>query len=124
MSSRLQDCVRFLQKAIQTPSLPGEEGEMAKLVAQEMTELGFDRVHQDDAGNVIGLLRGQGHVPSIMFNTHLDHVDVGDRSRWPYDPFGGEVQDDRVWGRGAVDIKGPMAAQIYGVARLIESCEV
>lgn len=120
MSIKLEDCVRFLQKAIQTPSLPGEESEMAALVEKEMKSLGFDRVYQDEAGNVIGLIRGQGHVPSVMFNTHLDHVGVGDTGRWPYHPFAGEIQDDRVWGRGAVDIKGPLAAQVYGVARLIE----
>ena len=54
-----------------------------------------------------------------MFNTHLDHVDVGDPAGWPHPPFGGEIHDDRVWGRGAVDIKGPMAAQVVGVARLL-----
>jgi len=53
-----------------------------------------------------------------MFNTHLDHVDVGDPAAWPHPPFGGEIAEGRVWGRGAVDIKGPLAAQVYGIARL------
>lgn len=54
-----------------------------------------------------------------MLNSHLDHVDVGDASRWQHPPFGGEIHEGKVWGRGAVDIKGPLAAQVYGVASLI-----
>ncbi len=56
----------------------------------------------------------------MMFNTHLDHVDVGEHDAWPHPPFGAEIHDDTVWGRGAVDIKGPLACQVYGVARLLQ----
>ncbi|MDX1394183.1 MAG: M20/M25/M40 family metallo-hydrolase [Gemmatimonadota bacterium] len=117
--SRLDGCVDFLQRLIRTRSMPGEEGEIAALVADEMRRLGYDEVSVDDAGNVIGLIRGRGEAPSAMFNTHLDHVDAGDPADWPHDPFGGVVVDGVVWGRGAVDIKGPLAAQVYGVAGLI-----
>jgi succinyl-diaminopimelate desuccinylase len=115
----LQACVDLLQQMIRTPSLPGEEAELAALVADAMRGLGYDSVTFDDVGNVLGLIRGEGSAPALMFNTHLDHVDVGDPAAWPYPPFGGEIHDDRVWGRGAVDIKGPMAAQIFGAARLL-----
>ncbi len=99
--------------------MPGEEGEIAALMASEMKDLGFDDVSTDAAGNVIGLVRGNGDAPSTMFNTHLDHVDAGDPADWPHHPFGGEIHDGVVWGRGAVDIKGPLAAQVHGVAQLI-----
>ena len=112
------DCVEFLQRLIQTESMSGEEGAIATLVAEEMTRLGYEEVRIDEAGNVIGVIRGRGEAPSVMFNTHLDHVDVGDPTAWPHPPFGGEIADGRVWGRGAVDIKGPLAAQVYGIARL------
>lgn len=114
-------CVDFLQRLIQTESMPGEEGDIAALMGSEMEKLGFDDVSTDAAGNVIGLVRGSGEAPSVMFNTHLDHVDAGDPADWPHPPFGGEVHDGVVWGRGAVDIKGPLAAQVYGVAALIDS---
>jgi len=117
--SRIDGCVRFLQRLIQTRSMPGEEGDIAALVAQEMRDLGYDEVTVDEAGNVIGLVRGRGEAPSVMFNTHLDHVDAGDPADWPHDPFGGEIHDGVVWGRGAVDIKGPLAAQVHGIAGLI-----
>jgi succinyl-diaminopimelate desuccinylase len=119
MSGDLQRCVDFLQQMIRTLSLPGHEGELASLVANEMRDLGYDEVRIDEVGNVLGRIEGRGQAPDLMFNTHLDHVDVGDPAGWPHPPFGGEIHDDKVWGRGAVDIKGPMAAQVVGVAKLL-----
>lgn len=110
--------VAFAQRLIQTPSLPGEEGGVARLVMDEMKALGFDDVHQDRAGNVIGLVRGGRPGPSLVFNTHLDHVDVGDPASWPYPPYGGEIQEGYLWGRGACDLKGSLAAQVYALAAL------
>ena len=120
-SNRLDRCVALLQRLIQTPSLPGEEGEIAALVADEMRQLRYDEIRVDEVGNVLGKIQGDGSVPPLMFNTHLDHVDVGDPGLWPHPPFGGEIHGESVWGRGAVDIKGPMAAQIHGVAQLLGS---
>lgn len=111
-------CISFLQKLIQTPSLPGQERQIAQVVAQEMTTLAYDDVYFDKAGNVIGLIRGTGKVPAMMLNTHLDHVDVGDQSAWPFPPFAGTRHKEAIWGRGAVDIKGPLASQVYAAARL------
>ena len=119
MSGDLQRCVDLLQQMIRTLSLPGHEGELASLVANEMRDLGYDEVRIDEVGNVLGRIEGRGQAPHLMFNTHLDHVDVGDPAGWPHPPFGGEIHDDKVWGRGAVDSKGPMAAQVVGVARLL-----
>ena len=140
--------VAFARRLIQTPSLPGEEGEVAHLVAREMEALGYDEVRVDEAGNVIGRIRptaplgagGQGlgnwtrtQTPtpdpqpltpreakrrSIMFNTHMDHVDVGDLLRWPHPPYAATVLDGEIWGRGASDLKGPLAAQVYAGALL------
>ena len=117
--SDLESCVDFLQRLIRTESLPSQEGDIAELVRSEMEGLGYGEVHMDDAGNVLGKVTGRGEAPSMMFNTHLDHVDVGEHDAWPHTPFGGEIHDDTVWGRGAVDIKGPLACQVYGVARLL-----
>ncbi|MFQ5690100.1 MAG: M20/M25/M40 family metallo-hydrolase [Gemmatimonadota bacterium] len=118
--SEQRGCVEFLQRLIRTPSMPGEEGTIAALVAEEMRDVGFEEVEIDEAGNVIGRIRGQGRAPAVMLNTHLDHVDVGDPEAWPHPPFGGEIAESRVWGRGAADIKGPLAAQVYGAARVAE----
>ena len=121
MSCDLQRCVEFTQQLIRTPSLPGKEGPIAELVATKMEELGYADVKQDKVGNVIGRVPGTSAAPAIMFNTHLDHVDIGEAASWPHPPFGAEIHDDKIWGRGAVDIKGPLAAQVYGVGRLLTS---
>lgn len=112
--------IAFLQRLIQTPSLPGHEASVAALVEAEMVRTGFDEVSRDEAGNVIGRIRGRGEAPALLFNTHLDHVDPGDPSGWPAGrgPYSGTIQDGRLWGRGASDIKGPLAAQLYGLAAL------
>src|SRR3954447_1619882 len=110
--------VAFAQRLIQTPSLPGEEGDAARLVRSEMQSLGYDDTWIDDVGNVVGLIRGGGGGRSLMFNTHLDHVDAGDVRGWRFPPYEGKISDGVLWGRGAVDIKGPTAAQVYGAALL------
>jgi len=110
--------VAFAQRLIQTPSLPGEEGNAARLVRSEMQSLGYDDTWIDEVGNVVGVIGGTGGGRSLMFNTHLDHVDVGDVGGWPFPPYEGSIVDGVLWGRGAVDIKGPTAAQVYGVALL------
>jgi putative selenium metabolism hydrolase len=117
MNPRTAACVDFLVRLIQTHSLPGQEEALARLVVTEMERLGYDETSIDEFGNVIGLVRG-GAAPAINFNTHLDHVDVGDETRWPHPPFGGVIDGGKVWGRGAVDIKGPLAAQVHGIAAL------
>ncbi len=116
--------VAFARRLIQTPSLPGEEGDVAQLVAAEMQSLGYDEVRVDEAGNVVGQIRatvspteGQPRR-SIMFNTHMDHVDVGDHARWPFPPYAATVVEGEIWGRGASDLKGPLACHVYAGALL------
>ncbi|HWE61932.1 MAG TPA: M20/M25/M40 family metallo-hydrolase, partial [Chloroflexota bacterium] len=118
---RIDSTVEFASRLVQTPSMPGHEGDVAALVQAEMTRLGYDRVEVDDVGNVMGLLRGQRSGRSVMFNTHMDHVSPGDRAFWRADPYSGQVADGSLWGRGSTDIKGPMACQIHTVPLLKEA---
>ncbi|MBI5166671.1 MAG: M20/M25/M40 family metallo-hydrolase, partial [candidate division NC10 bacterium] len=108
--------VAFARRLIQTPRPSGDEGEVAKVVSREMERLGYDRVFHDEAGNVVGLIRGRCAGGSVMFNTHLDHVDPGRRELWKYDPYGAAIADGYIHGRGASDVKGAIASQVYGVA--------
>lgn len=119
MNNRLNDCIYFLRQLVRTRSLPGQEGEVAELVKREMKRLGFDKVIRDEAGNLLGLCRGTGSAPAMMFNAHLDHVDVGDPQSWPQPPYDAELRNGAVWGRGTVDMKGSLAAQIHGVGSII-----
>jgi putative selenium metabolism hydrolase len=105
--------IDFARRLIQTPSLPGDERAIAELMAQELRKLGYDDVWIDQAGNVIGVLRGRGTGPSVQFNAHLDHVDIGDPALWPHPPYAAVIEGDTLFGRGASDVKGAMAAQVY-----------
>ena len=120
----LQDCVDFTQRLIQTPSMPFEEQAIAELVAAECRALGFDDVWIDGMGNVNGRIRGQNpSLGALVLNTHLDHVDPGDPKLWSVPPFRGEVVNGRLIGRGACDIKGPLAVQVYSMAALLRNGE-
>ncbi len=115
----LDDCVDFTQELIRTPSMSHQEAEIAKLIAAELKRLGFDEVAIDEAGNVIGRIYGQDRrLPALVLNTHLDHVDPGDLALWPAPPYAGTIVDGRIIGRGASDIKGPLAVQVYAMAAL------
>ncbi len=113
--------IAFCQRLIRQPSMPGEEGPLARLVQAELERLGYDEVWTDRAGNVIGLLRGTGGGRSLMLNTHLDHVGVGDPATWPHHPFAAVIENDTLYGRGASDIKGALAPQVYTAAVLREA---
>jgi succinyl-diaminopimelate desuccinylase len=111
--------VEFTRRLVRTPSLPGREQEAAQIMLAEMQALGFDEARIDPTGNAVGLVRSTGTAASpkrILFNAHLDHVDVGDPERWPHPPYGGEVADGFIWGRATSDLKGSIAAQVYALA--------
>ncbi|MDT8306013.1 MAG: M20/M25/M40 family metallo-hydrolase [Anaerolineae bacterium] len=122
LDNLLQDCVQFAQRLIQTPSMPGEEAAAAQLIAAEMGRLAFDDAWLDDAGNVYGRLNGRDRsLPALVLNSHTDHVDPGDPSLWPIPPYSGAVVDGHLVGRGASDIKGPLAVQVYAMAGLLRA---
>lgn len=115
---RRDEVVRFAQQLIQTRSLPGEEEEVAQLVASTLQRLGYDEVDFDEAGNVIGFIRGLGGGLSVQLSSHLDHVHEGDPTSWRYPPYAGVVVNGVLYGRGASDVKGALASQVYGLALL------
>jgi succinyl-diaminopimelate desuccinylase len=118
----LNDCVDFTQRLIQTPSMTYEEAPLAELVAAELQRLNFDQVWIDEIGNVNGRIRGTDpSLGALVLNTHLDHVDPGERSLWSVPPYSGTIVGDRIVGRGACDIKGPLAVQVYSLAALLRA---
>lgn len=104
--------VDFLRRMIASPSVSGEEAETAGILADEMRRIGFDEVRADRLGNVIGRV-GNGPV-KILYDAHMDTVPAGDPGDWGFDPLAGKYEDGVVYGRGASDDKGPLAAMVYG----------
>jgi succinyl-diaminopimelate desuccinylase len=117
-SPSFQDAIRFAQDLIRTPSLPGNEGAVGERVMVEMEALGFDEVSRDSLGNVIGILKGTAGAPPVLLNCHMDIVAAGDPADWEYPPFEGVIADGFLHGRGAMDIKGPLAIQTHAAAEL------
>ena len=111
----------FARDLIRIPSAPGAEGEVADRVRREMETLGFDEVWTDEVGNVIGRIRGETAEPAVMLNCHLDVVDAGDASTWEHGPYSGDVANGFLHGRGAMDIKGPLAIQTCAAAAFIRT---
>ncbi|MFC2029533.1 M20/M25/M40 family metallo-hydrolase [Chloroflexota bacterium] len=112
MKAGREELVAFAQKLVQTPSPSGQEGDVAALMQAEMLRLSYDQVWVDEAGNVIGRIAGEDG-PSLMLNGHMDHVAADNPSRWRYPPFGAEIHQGELWGRGSVDMKGALAAMVY-----------
>jgi putative selenium metabolism hydrolase len=108
----------FARELIRIPSLPGEEGLLAARVLEEMHALGYADVRSDAAGNVIGRIPGRGAGPTVMLSCHLDMVAVGDPAGWEHPPLGAGVEGGWLHGRGAMDIKGPLAIQTHAAAAL------
>lgn len=106
------DLTAFARKLVQTKSMTCEEKEAAALIEAEMQKLGYDEVRIDETGNVIGRI-GNGQK-ILFFDSHMDTVTVIDEGQWDVDPYGGEIRDGKLYGRGAVDMKCPLAASLYG----------
>ena len=92
------DAVEFLQRMLEIESLSGQEGELAEFLVERMAGWGFD-AHVDEAGNAVGVM-GDGPNEIVLLG-HIDTVP----GRIPV-----RIEDGRLYGRGAVDAKGPLAA--------------
>lgn len=109
----------FLQTLVQTASFSGMEGNLAQILAEEMTHVGFDAVKIDDFGNVIGQI-GNGEAPHLLYFADMDTVGIGDIQAWEKDPFSGIVENGVLYGRGAANPKSGLASMVYGAKLLKE----
>lgn len=134
--------VKFLQELIRAKSVTGDEGREAQpLVKSMFEEIGlrteswtlskseFGRfsgfVENEDFNryrtNVVGLMGGRrGSTDAILtINGHIDVVPAG--TEWKHDPYGGDLRDGKIFGRGSCDMKGGLAAAIFAARALVES---
>jgi succinyl-diaminopimelate desuccinylase len=116
--------VAFTQALVRTPSVndPGHgrsERVAAMLVASKMREFGWRPVVTSAAlgrPNVVATIEGGGgHGRTLLFEGHTDVVTEGSPDEWTVDPFGGEIRNGRLYGRGAADMKSGVAAMLYAV---------
>lgn len=110
------ETIKFAQELVRIKSLSGEEKEVADLIKNKMIELGFDEVFMDRYGDIVGKIRGSDSTEGckkVLFDGHMDTVDVGDGSKWRHDPYGAEIVDDKMFGRGTCDMKTAISALLY-----------
>lgn len=110
--------IAFTQSIIRENSLSGKEGAVGKLIAEKMKALGYDEVKVDRYGNVIGVRRGKHPGPTVLFDGHMDVVPVNTPEAWSADPFGAQIRDGKIWGRGASDMKGPLSAAVVAIGHV------
>ena len=111
--------IAFLQDLVRIPSYSTQEGELAERLVAEMKAVGFRDVREDRIGNVVGRI-GAGSGPVLLYNGHMDVVGPGDLSTWQHDPFGARIENGVLYGRGAADMKGALAAMVYGAKMLLD----
>jgi acetylornithine deacetylase len=128
------DSVAFLADLVRVPSLLGEEEPAQQLVEARLRKLGFEvrsvepdparLAERPDSGiplmsyegrrSLVGTI-GDGSGRSLLLNGHVDVVSAEPLERWTTDPFGAEVAEGRLYGRGACDMKGGVAAMLLGI---------
>lgn len=117
----LQELIR-----LDTTNPPGNETQAAELVATRLGAGGFETkilTSPEGRRSVIGVRRGRSDAPALVLLSHLDVVGV-ERDSWSRDPFGGEVADGHVWGRGALDMKGIVAMHVEGAIDAASSSDL
>lgn len=114
VAARRDEIIRFMREICAIPSPMGQIRQVGERIMQEMKKLGFEEVRFDRMGNVLGRI---GSGPTILlYDSHIDTVDVGDPSAWKWDPFQGKVEKGILYARGAGDEKQSTPGMIYGMA--------
>ena len=118
----MNEVVELLQRLIRldTTNPPGNETLAAELLRDYFGAAGVECklcARVPERANLVARIRGRGDGPSLVMLSHTDVV-LADAAEWERDPFGGELHDGQVWGRGALDMKGEVAASAVAIASL------
>jgi succinyl-diaminopimelate desuccinylase len=117
------DVVELTRELVRTETInpPGDEARAARILAARLEAAGLEVVAHELGGpertSLVARWPGTGDAPALCLTGHLDTVPLGG-SDWERDPLGGEVDDDRLHGRGASDMKGGVAAIVVAAERV------
>ena len=132
------ELIAFAQSLVRIPSVSGSEQAAQRAIAEKYESLGLatdivpsvreelethpafsdDAIPFVDRLNVVARWPGTGGGRSLILNGHMDVVPPGDLAKWTRDPWGGEVDGDRLYGRGACDMKSGLASAVFAVQAL------
>ena len=132
IDGRREDLIELTRELIHFPTVnpPGDAYQpCAEFIGRRLSSRGFTVEYVHAAGtpgdderhpriNVVARREGSAKGPCVHFNSHIDVVQTG--AGWTLDPFAGAVKDGKVYGRGACDMKGGLAASIIAVEALID----
>lgn len=118
--SLTRDLVQF-----NTTNPPGNETPAIEMLAARLQRSGFETTlvpytDGENRSHVVGRLRGSGERPGLLFSGHVDVVPPG-QVAWTTDPFGGEIRDGLLYGRGSCDMKGGVAALVVAAEAVARS---
>ncbi|MGI8592922.1 MAG: M20/M25/M40 family metallo-hydrolase, partial [Solirubrobacteraceae bacterium] len=111
----LRELIRF-----DTVNPPGAEAQAVDHLHRLLAGAGFDcelLALDPERPNLLARLRGDADGPTLGYLGHVDTV-LATPEEWTRDPWSGDVADGAVWGRGALDMKGQVAAEVAAAARL------
>jgi len=132
------ELIDFARSLVRIPSVSGSEQAAQRTIAAKYESLGLavdivpsvreeldthpafcdDAIPFVDRLNVVARWRGNGGGRSLILNGHMDVVPPGDLAKWTRDPWGGEIEGDRLYGRGACDMKSGLASAVFAVQAL------
>ncbi len=114
--------IALTQEFVRIPSVSGQEGKLGQFMAEKLKALGFDDVElqeaDEDRFNVLCTLRGKHPGPTFLFEGHLDTVQTEGMA---INPYSGDFSDGRIYGRGASDMKGGLAAMVEALKAIKDS---
>lgn len=123
MELKNEKLIGLCQSLIQAGTLSGEEKPVADLLEKFYKANNFDEVTVDGYGNVLACIKGKTPGKKLLFDAHMDTVPVSDPTVWTVDPWGGEIKDGKLYGRGSTDMKGALAAMMCAAAEFAEETD-
>ncbi len=135
------EMIETLAELVRIPSVVGDEGPAQEFMERQYKNLGLDvnifEADKNNVGqhsacvesglpfegrpNVIGILKGDTDKKSIILNGHVDVVSPEPVDQWRHDPWGAEIEGNRLYGRGAVDMKAGVIANLFALKALLKA---
>ena len=115
-TKKIDELATVVRALVREHSVSGEEGGAVAAAENLFRAYGYDEVVIDAYGSVAGVLNGNRTGPTVLFDHHIDTVPVPDPSVWTHDPWGGEVADGKLYGRGTSDMKAALGAALVACA--------
>lgn len=123
-SDSLSSAVLLLRDYVRIPSVSGQENKAAWFMAAKCREAGLIVEYINDSTGSVNFSASLYPLscgkPNIVFHNHMDVVPSGNKNLWTHPPFGGVIEDGKIWGRGSMDNKGLAIIQLFAVKEFIK----